>query len=167
MADSFSDTVPKLDRQEVDNTVNQTAKETVNRYDSRDVDTAVTLSGDTIVMEANSASHVMATLDVLQFKLVRRGLSLKALGHKNHEPKASGRLFRLTRPLREGVPRDIAKKISKPAREEGPKDIKAQIQGDELRVFSKSHDDLQAAIALLKGPKGEELDIALQSVNYR
>ena len=77
MADSSFDVVSKLDRQEVDNAVNQTAKEIANRYDFRGVDAAITLSGDTISMEANSASRVMAILDVLQSKLIRRGLSLK------------------------------------------------------------------------------------------
>ena len=167
MADSSFDVVSKLDRQEVDNAVNQTAKEIANRYDFRGVDAAITLSGDTIVMEANSASRVMAILDVLQSKLIRRGLSLKVLDYKDREPKASGKLFKLVCPLKEGIPQDTAKKISKLIREEGPKGVKAQIQGDELRVSSKSRDDLQAVIALLKGPKGEELDVALQFVNYR
>ena len=97
----------------------------------------------------------------------RRGLSLKVLDYKDREPKASGKLFKLACPLKEGIPQDTAKKISKLIREEGPKGVKAQIQGDELRVSSKSRDDLQAVIALLKGPKGEELDVALQFVNYR
>jgi len=163
MADSSFDVVSKLDRQEVDNAVNQTAKEIANRYDFRGVDA----SGDTIAMEANSSSRVMAILDVLQSKLIRRGLSLKVLDYKDREPKASGKLFKLACPLKEGIPQDTAKKISKLIREEGPKGVKAQIQGDELRVSSKSRDDLQAVIALLKGPKGEELDVALQFVNYR
>lgn len=167
MADSSFDVVSKLDRQEVDNAVNQTAKEIANRYDFRGADAAITLSGDTISMEANSASRVMAILDVLQSKLIRRGLSLKVLDYKDREPKASGKLFKLTCPLKEGIPQDTAKKISKLIREEGPKGVKAQIQGDELRVSSKSRDDLQAVITLLKGPKGEELDVALQFVNYR
>ena len=93
MADSSFDVVSKLDRQEVDNAVNQTAKEIANRYDFRGVDAAITLSGDTISMEANSASRVMAILDVLQSKLIRRGLSLKVLDYKDREPKASGKLF--------------------------------------------------------------------------
>ena len=167
MADSSFDVVSKLDRQEVDNAVNQTAKEIANRYDFRGVDAAITLSGDTISMEANSASRVMAILDVLQSKLIRRGLSLKVLDYKDREPKASGKLFKLACPLKEGIPQDTAKKISKLIREEGPKGVKAQIQGDELRVSSKSRDHLQAVIDLLKGPQGEELDVALRFVNYR
>ena len=121
MADSSFDVVSKLDRQEVDNAVNQTAKEIANRYDFRGVDAAITLSGDTIAMEANSASRVMAILDVLQSKLIRRGLSLKVLDYKDREPKASGKLFKLACPLKEGIPQDTAKKISKLIREEGPR----------------------------------------------
>ena len=165
MADSSFDVVSKLDRQEVDNAVNQTAKEIANRYVFRGVDAAITLSGDTITMEANSASRVLAILDVLQSKLIRRGLSLKVLDYKDREPKASGKLYKLACPLKEGIPQESAKKISKLIREEGPKGVKAQIQGDELRVSSKSRDDLQAVIALLKGPKGEELDVAVATMS--
>ncbi|ENO17996.1 YajQ family cyclic di-GMP-binding protein [Schaalia cardiffensis] len=167
MADSSFDIVSKLDRQEVDNAVNQTAKEIANRYDFRGVDATIRLAGDAIEMEANSADRVLAILDVLQSKLIRRGLSLKCLDYKDREPKPSGKIYKLVTPLREGIAQDIAKKISKLIREEGPKGVKAQIQGDELRVSSKSRNDLQAVIALLKGPKGDELDVALQFVNYR
>ena len=167
MADSSFDIVSTLDRQEVDNAVNQTAKEIANRYDFRGVDASIALSGDSITMTANSASRVLAVLDVLQSKLIRRGLSLKVLDYAGREPKASGKLFTLTCPLKEGIPQDTAKKIAKLIRDEGPKGVKAQIQGDALRVSSKSRDDLQAVIALLKGPDGDAFDVALQFVNYR
>ncbi|MDC4233566.1 YajQ family cyclic di-GMP-binding protein [Actinomyces sp. B33] len=167
MADSSFDIVSKLDRQEVDNAVNQTAKEISTRYDFRNVDAEIRLSGDAIEMQANSPERVMAILDVLQTKLIRRGLSLKCLDYKDREPKASGKIYRLVAPLREGIAQDTAKKISKLIRDQAPKGVKAQIQGDELRVSSKSRDDLQAVIALLKGPDGDALDVALQFVNYR
>jgi len=118
-------------------------------------------------MEANTPERVMAIVDVLQTKLIRRGVSLKALDLKDREPKAQGKIYRLVAPLREGIEQDVAKKITKLIRDEGPKGVKAQIQGDEIRVSSKSRDDLQAVIALLKGPSGEKLDVALQFVNYR
>ena len=76
----------------------------------------------------------------------------------------SGKLFKLACPLKEGIPQDTAKKISKIIRDEGPRSVKAQIQGDELRVQSKSRDDLQATIALLKG---SEFDVPLQFINMR
>ena len=105
MADSSFDVVSKLDRQEVDNAVNQTAKEIANRYDFRGVDAAITLSGDTISMEANSASRVMAILDVLQSKLIRRGLSLKVLDYKDREPKAPASSSSWPAPSRRASPR--------------------------------------------------------------
>ena len=164
MADSSFDIVSKLDRQEIDNAVNQAAKEVSQRYDFRNTGASVELSGDTIVMTANAEERVMAILDVLQTKLLRRGVSLKALDLGDKTPKASGKEYKLVAGLKEGIASDEAKKISKIIRDEGPKGVKAQIQGDELRVSSKSRDDLQAVIALLKG---KDLEVALQFVNYR
>lgn len=162
MADSSFDIVSKLDRQEIDNAVNQAVKEVGSRYDFRNTGATITLSGDEIVMTANAEERVMAVLDVLQSKLVRRGVSLKCL--EVGDPKPSGKEIRLVGALKEGISSENAKKISKSIREEGPKGVKAQIQGDELRVSSKSRDDLQAVIALVKG---KDLDVALQFVNYR
>ncbi|MCT1386352.1 YajQ family cyclic di-GMP-binding protein [Brachybacterium sp. p3-SID1565] len=162
MADSSFDIVSKLDRQEIDNAVNQAIKEVGQRYDFRNTGASISLSGDEIVMTANAEERVLAVLDVLQSKLVRRGISLKAL--EVGEPKQSGKEVRLAAGLKEGIASDEAKKISKIIRDEGPKGVKAQIQGDELRVSSKSRDDLQAVIALLKG---KDLDVALQFINYR
>ncbi|MEE1616827.1 YajQ family cyclic di-GMP-binding protein [Brachybacterium sp. J153] len=162
MADSSFDIVSKLDRQEVDNAVNQAVKEVGQRYDFRNTGASVSLSGDQIVMTANAEERVLAVLDVLQSKLIRRGISLKAL--EVGEPKQSGKEMRLVAELKEGISTEDAKKISKIIRDEGPKGVKAQIQGDELRVSSKSRDDLQGIIALLKG---KDLDVALQFINYR
>lgn len=162
MADSTFDIVSELDRQEVDNAVNQAVKEVGNRYDFRGTGASITLSGDEIVMTANAEERVMAVLDVLQSKLIRRGISLKSLDVG--EPKQSGKEVRLVGALVEGISSEQAKKISKIIREEGPKSVKAQIQGDELRVSSKSRDDLQLVIALLKG---KDLEVALQFTNFR
>ncbi len=162
MADSSFDIVSKLDRQEVDNAVNQAVKEVGQRYDFRNTDASITLGGDEIVMTANAEERVLAVLDVLQSKLIRRGISLKALDVG--EPKQSGKEVRLVASLKEGISTDEAKKIAKIIRDEGPKGVKAQIQGDELRVSSKSRDDLQSVIALLKG---KDLEVALQFINYR
>ena len=103
MADSSFDIVSKLDRQEVDNAVNQAAKEVSTRYDFRNVDASIRLVGDAIEMEANTPERVMAIVDVLQTKLIRRGVSLKALDLKDREPKAQGKIYRLVAPLREGI----------------------------------------------------------------
>ena len=99
MADSSFDVVSKLDRQEVDNAVNQTAKEIANRYDFRGVDAAITLSGrHDRQWKPNSASRVMAILDVLQSKLIRRGLSLKVLDYKDREPEGLGQALQARLP---------------------------------------------------------------------
>jgi uncharacterized protein YajQ (UPF0234 family) len=161
-SESSFDVVSKVDRQEVDNALNQAAKEISQRYDFKNVDASIAWSGDTIVMRANSEDRVKAVLDVFQTKLVKRGVSLKAVDAG--DPRLSGKEYRIEAGLKEGLSQENAKKISKLIRDQGPKNIKAQITGDELRVSGKSRDDLQAVIALLKGA---DLDVALQFVNYR
>ncbi len=101
-------------------------------------------------------------LDVFQQKLVKRGISLKAV--KAGDPALSGKDYHIAAEMQEGLSQENAKKVSKIIRDEGPKSVKAQIQGDELRVSSKSRDDLQAVQALLKG---KDLDFAVQFTNYR
>jgi uncharacterized protein YajQ (UPF0234 family) len=101
-------------------------------------------------------------LEVFRDKLVKRSISLKALDAG--EPRVSGKEYRITATLKQGISQDNAKKISKLIRDEGPKSVKAQVQGEELRVSSKSRDDLQATMALLKNA---DLDVALQFVNFR
>jgi uncharacterized protein YajQ (UPF0234 family) len=113
-------------------------------------------------MKAASEDRVLAVLDVFQSKLVKRGISLKSLD--DGKPYASGKEYRIEASLKQGIEQDQAKKISKIIREEGPKSVKANIQGDELRATSKSRDDLQEVIALLKG---SNLDIDIQFVNFR
>ncbi|AZR02116.1 YajQ family cyclic di-GMP-binding protein [Trueperella pyogenes] len=164
MANSSFDVVSRYDIQEVDNAVNQTAKEISQRYDFRNVDASIELKGESIILVANTAERVLAILDVLQTKLIRRGLSLKQVDFGQSEPKLSGKVFKLTGSLKEGISQENAKKITKLIRDEGPKSVKAQIQGDEVRVTSKSRDDLQATIALLKSA---QFDVALQFVNFR
>lgn len=164
MADSSFDIVSKVDRQEVDNALNQAAKEVSQRYDFRNVGASIAWSGETIVMVANSAERVLAILDVFETKLIKRGISLKSLDTGDKEPKASGKEYRLVATLKEGLSSENAKKITKIIRDEGPKAVKTQITGDEVRVTGKSRDDLQTVIALLKGA---DLDVALQFTNYR
>jgi uncharacterized protein YajQ (UPF0234 family) len=113
-------------------------------------------------MKANSEERVKAILDVFQSKLVKRGVSLKSL--EDGKPFPSGKEFRIEAKIKDGINQEQAKKISKIIRDEGPKSIKSQIQGDELRVSSKSRDDLQELQALLKS---KDLEVDLQFVNYR
>ena len=153
----------KLDRQEVDNALNQAAKEIGTRFDFRGVGASISWSGEHAVdIRANSEERALAVLDVFKDKLVRRGVSLKTLDAD--DPKPSGKEYRMTVALQEGITQDNAKKISKIIRDEGPKGVRAQVQGEELRVSAKKKDDLQAVISLLKG---KEFDFALQFVNYR
>jgi len=162
MADSSFDIVSKVDRQEVDNALNQTAKEVAQRFDFKNVGASIAWSGEKVEMKAVSEERVKAILDVFQTKLVKRGISLKAL--KAGDPALSGKEYRLVAEIVQGISTDNAKKVAKMIRDEAPKSVKAQVQGDELRVTSKSRDDLQAVQSLLRG---KDLDFAVQFVNYR
>lgn len=161
-SESSFDVVSKVDKQEVSNALNQAQKEVSQRYDFRGVGAEIDFSGEKILIKANSEERAQAVLDVFQSKLVKRGISLKSLD--DGEPYASGKEYRIESTIKEGIAQDQAKKITKLIRDEGPKGVKATIQGDELRVSSKSRDDLQDVIALLKG---SELEVDLQFVNYR
>ena len=163
-SESSFDVVSKVDRQEVDNALNQATKEIAQRYDFKNVGASIAWSGEAILMTANSPERVMAILDVFQTKLIKRGISLKSLDTGDREPQLSGKEYRLSATIKEGLSSEDAKKIGKLVRDEGPKGVKAQVTGDEMRVSAKSRDDLQAVIALLKGA---DLDVALQFVNYR
>ncbi|WP_159941432.1 MULTISPECIES: YajQ family cyclic di-GMP-binding protein [unclassified Nocardiopsis] len=163
-AESSFDVVSKLDRQEVDNALNQTAKELAQRFDFKGTGTTISWQGDSgIEIRGNSEERVNAALEVFKEKLVKRKLSLKILD-PGDEPKPSGKEYRLPVGLKEGITSEDAKKISKLIRDEGPKGVKAQIQGEELRVSSKKKDDLQTVQNLIKE---KDFDLALQFVNYR
>ena len=164
MADSSFDIVSKYDKQEVANAVNTAAKEIANRYDFKGVGARVELAGDVIRMQANSEERCKAVLDVVQTWLIKRGVSLKHLDVPESGPRLSGKEYKLDCALTEGISSENAKKIAKIIRDEAPKTVKSQIQGDELRVTSKSRDDLQAVQRMLKE---KDLDVALQFTNYR
>ena len=162
MADSSFDIVSKVERQEVDNALNQAAKEISQRYDFKNVGASIKWSGETVRMEANSEERVKAILDVFETKLIKRGISLKSLDAG--EPQLSGKEYKIFASIEEGISQDNAKKVAKIIRDEGPKGVKAQVQGDELRVSSKKRDDLQAVQALVKA---QDYDFAVQFTNYR
>ena len=147
---------------EVENATNQARKEIEQRYDFKGVGASVEHSGEAILIKASTEERALAVLDVLQSKFIRRGLSLKTLD--TGEPFASGKEYRIESKLKEGIDQATAKKLNKLIRDEGPKGVKSQIQGEELRVSSKSRDDLQATIALLKGA---DVEVALQFINFR
>ncbi|GAB2772156.1 YajQ family cyclic di-GMP-binding protein [Nocardioides salsibiostraticola] len=163
MADSSFDIVSKIDRQEVDNALGQTAREIATRYDFKGTGATIEWQGDeAIEITASADDRASAVLDVFQTKLIKRDVSLKVLDAS--EPRPSGQQSKIAIALKEGISSEDAKKISKLIRDEGPKGVKAQIQGDELRVSSKKRDDLQAVIALVQS---QDLDFPVQFTNRR
>jgi uncharacterized protein YajQ (UPF0234 family) len=162
MADPTFDIVSKVDKMEADNALHQAQKEIAQRYDFKNVGAEVDWSGEKLLLKASSEDRVKAVLEVLEAKFIKRGISLRSLD--TGEPYASGKEYRIDVSLKNGISSEDAKKVSKLIRDEGPKGVKAQIQGDELRVTSKSRDDLQSTMALLRAA---DLDIDLQFVNFR
>ena len=163
MADSSFDVVSKVDRQEVDNALNQAAKELSQRFDFKNTSTTIEWKGELAVeITSSTEERASAALDVFKDKLVKRQISLKAL--EADEPRSSGKEYKIACTLKAGISQEQAKKLGKLIRDEGPKSVKAQVMGEELRVSSKSRDDLQAVQALVKGA---DLDFAVQFDNYR
>lgn len=162
MADSSFDIVSKVDPMELDNAVNQTEKELASRFDFKGVGATIDKKATSVNLAASSEERVKAVLDVFESKLIKRGISLKSL--EIGKPFPSGKEYRIETTIKNGITSEHAKEISKIIREEGPKSVKSQIQGDELRVSSKSRDDLQATMSLLKN---SDLPIDIQFVNFR
>ncbi len=162
-SDSSFDIVSKIDRQEADNALNQAGKELSQRFDFKNTSTTIKWSGELgVEIESSTEERVKAALEVFQEKLVKRSISLKAF--KAGDPKPSGKIYKIQGTFNSGISQDQAKKVTKLIRDEGPKSIKTQIMGEEVRVSSKSRDDLQATIDLVKNA---DLDFATQFVNYR
>jgi hypothetical protein len=163
VADSSFDVVSQVDRQEIDNALNQAAKEVSTRFDFRGTGTGLAWSGEqAIEIRSTSEDRAKAALEVLREKVVKRKVSLKFLDAG--EPRVSGKEVRISVAVRDGISTEHARKISKIIRDEAPKGVQVQIQGEQLRVSGKKKDDLQAVIALLRG---KDLDVALQFVNFR
>lgn len=163
MADSSFDIVSKIDRQEADNALNQCAKELSSRFDFKNTETTIEWKGELgIEITSSTEERAKAALDVFKEKLVKRSISLKSLDHG--EPRQSGKETKITGEFKAGISQEQAKKLSKLIRDEGPKGVKAQVMGEELRVSSKSRDDLQAVQTLVRDA---DLDFATQYMNYR
>jgi uncharacterized protein YajQ (UPF0234 family) len=163
MADPSFDVVSKVDRQEVDNALNQAAKELSQRFDFRGTGTSISWTGEeAISVESETEERAKAAVEVFKEKLIKRNISLKAF--EADEPAVSGRTYKVRGKSLQGIAADKAKEISKVIRDEKLKGVQAQIQGDQLRVSGKKKDDLQAVISLLKS---RDFGIALQFVNYR
>ncbi|MCL1923381.1 MAG: YajQ family cyclic di-GMP-binding protein [Propionibacteriaceae bacterium] len=161
-SDHSFDLVSKVDHQEVDNAINQAAKEVRQRFDFKDTQTTVAWAGDNIEIESSTEERAKAALDVLESKLIRRQVSLKSM--EAGEPRISGKRTHITCLMKAGITAENAKKVTKLIRDEGPKSVKTQIQGEEVRVTSKSLDDLQAVQKMVKEA---DFDFAIQFTNYR
>ena len=162
--DSSFDIVCKVDMMEVTNAVNQTISEIKQRFDFKGSKAEVTLDQkeNAIQLLADSEPQSKTVLDILQSKLVKRGISLKALEYGAVE-NASGDMARQTVKLQQGIPSEKAKEIVKFIKNLKLK-VQASIQDDQVRVTAKSKDDLQDVMTALKA---EEMDIAMQFTNYR
>lgn len=165
MASTFSfDIVSQVDLQEADNAVNQALKEIQQRYDFKGTASTIELEKKTsqIRLESDDEYRLKQVMDVLESKLIKRGISLKALSYGDIEQGSRGSA-RQTITLQSGIDKENAKKITKLIKDQGLK-VQAQIQDDQVRVTGKSKDDLQAVIQTLKGA---DLAFDMQFVNYR
>ena len=162
MADSSFDIVSKIDQMELDNAFNQCNREIATRFDFKNTETKIEKTALKVLLESSTEERVKAALDVFKDKLIKRNVSLKHLDAS--EPTLSGKTYRINCEFKEGISTENAKKIAKFLKESGPKSLKTQIQGEELRVSSKSRDDLQTAIAQVKS---ETWEFAVQFTNFR
>ena len=165
MAENFSfDIVSDFDRQELVNTIDQVNRETSQRYDLKGTNTSIELDQENIFIITDSELTLNSVIDILRQKATKRKLSLKIFDFQSIEV-ISGNRIKQTINLKKGLNQEIAKKISKEIRNEFKK-INVSIQGDNLRVASKSKNDLQLVIKMLD--KFEEtLNVPLQTNNYR
>lgn len=156
------DVVSEVDKQEVDNAVNQARKEIENRYDFRGSNTEIVLEKDSIALNSADEYKVKAVQDVLLGKMIKRGVDAKALDFGKVEAAANARA-KSTVEIRQGISQEIGKKINKFIKEAKLK-VQSQLQDNQVRVTGKKRDDLQDVIAALKA---EDFGIALQFKNFR
>lgn len=162
MADSSFDVVAEVDRQEVDNALNQAGKELAQRFDFKGTGASIRWSGDDIVIEANSEERVNAALDVFKTRMIKRKLSQKALEHGDPKPGGQG-TYRLEISLVNGIPKDKAKEMVKLIKASKLK-VTPAVQDDSIRVSSKSRDALQEVQALLRN---NDQGLPLRFTNYK
>ncbi len=162
--DQSFDVVSKVDLQEVDNAVSQASREVATRYDLKGTGSTVELdkAAGTVTVKAPSDFVAKQVRDILESKLIKRSIDLKALTWSEPEA-ASGGTVRLSASIVNGIPTELARKINKDIKDQKFK-VKVQIEGDKLRVSSPKRDILQEVIAFLKG---KDYGIPLQYVNYR
>ena len=162
MADSSFDIVSEIDQQEVKNAVAQAHKEIQTRYDLKDSKSDIDIGDKEFTLASVDEYKLRAVRDILESKLMKRGISIKALTYK--EPEAAlGGTVRQKVAMQSGIPIDKSREIVKLIKNSKLK-VQAAIQGEQLRVTGKSRDDLQAIMTMLRGAK---LDIDMQFTNYR
>jgi uncharacterized protein YajQ (UPF0234 family) len=160
--ESSFDVVSRADINEVRNAVNMAQKEIATRYDFKKSVSSIDLEGDALVLTSDNDGKLRQVVEVLEDKLVRRKVPLKALQYGKVE-EALGGTVRQRVPIAQGIPDEKLKAMNKLLRQQFKK-VKVQIQGDTLRVFSGSKDELQAAMAALRE---EDWGVPVQFVNYR
>ena len=156
------DVVSDVSMMEVSNAVQQAMKEIRQRFDFKGSASDVSLEGDALTLVSDDEAKLKSLVDVLQNKLVKRGVSLRALEYGKIEPAAKGTV-RQSVSIRKGIAAEKAKEIVKLVKSLGLK-VQAQIQEDQVRVSGKNRDDLQAVIRTIKG---RDFGIDLQFINYR
>ncbi|MGH2767418.1 MAG: YajQ family cyclic di-GMP-binding protein [Actinomycetota bacterium] len=156
------DVVSELDAQEVRNALDQARREISNRFDFKNTATEIRHEGASIEVRSNSEGRVKAALEVLKEKMVRRNVSLKALQEGRIQPAAGGS-YKQTLTLVEGISDEKARSLIKFIKQQGLK-VQTQIQGSQLRISSKSKDDLQR---VMRAIKEQDFGIPLQFTNYR
>ena len=166
MAQTFSfDVTSSVELQEVDNAVNQARKEIGQRYDFKGSIASIELDQKTgtLTLTAEDAFKLGAVWEVVQTRLVRRNVPVKNMKPGDPEPAGAGTMKQVIT-LQQGIPSDAAREIVKYLKDQQMKKVQASIQGDQLRLASASKDDLQAAMAALRG---HDFGVALQFGNYR
>jgi uncharacterized protein YajQ (UPF0234 family) len=163
-AESTFDIVSEFDRQELLNAIDQTLREVRTRFDLKDSRSEINTAEKELTLTSDSEMHLQALRDILESKAIRRGLSLKIFDYGKVE-ESGGMRVRQVVTLRQGIAEDIAKRLQKLIKENAPK-VQARIQGDAIRVGSKSKDDLQVVIRLLK-ERSDDFPVPLQFTNYR
>ena len=160
--DNSFDIVSKTDYAEVTNAINQSMKEVSQRFDFKGSKAAVELQGKDLILTAEDETKLRNMNDILQGKLIKRGVSLKALEYQNVEPAAGGTVRQLVK-IQQGIPIEKAKEVVKYIKDAKLK-VQASIQGESVRVSGKDRDTLQEVIAALKA---KDFGIDMKFDNYR
>ncbi len=157
------DIVSQVDMQEVRNAVDQAARELSTRFDFKDTGSSAELSGMELKLHSSTEDRLRAVVQVVEEKLVKRKVSLKALDYGKPEEASRGTM-RQTITLKAGLSADNTKAINRWIKDKGPKGVSSSTQGEQVRVTAKKRDDLQAVIA---GLREEDFGIPLQFENFR